>query len=282
VDDERMCAKASGEEAIAACTRLIQLDPKYDSYVNRGLALRAKGDDDRAIADFNDAMRLNPKFAAAYINRGIVYQGRGEHERAIADFNEVIKLIPKFAATHEHRGFAYAAKGNLKHAVADYDGAIRLDPKEHRTYYYRGVLHLYNGSAIPQVLADLNQASKLNPKNAYVGLWLDIVAKQSNRASQLPQAIAQLDMTEWPAPLIHLYLGRMTVEAAMAAADDADAFKKKEQICEANFFSGKLSLRWQAKDEAVRMFRLAATDCPKDFIEWWAANTELKALGVTP
>jgi len=36
------------------------------------------------------------------------------------------------------------------------------------------------------------------------------------------------------------------------------------------------------KDEATRLFRLAASDCPHSFTEWDAANAELKALGVVP
>jgi lipoprotein NlpI len=37
-----------------------------------------------------------------------------------------------------------------------------------------------------------------------------------------------------------------------------------------------------SKDEATRLFRLAASDCPHSFIEWSAANAELKALGAAP
>ena len=40
------------------------------------------------------------------------------------------------------------------------------------------------------------------------------------------------------------------------------------------------TLRTGAKDEAARLFRFAARDCPKNFDEWPAANAELKALGV--
>jgi hypothetical protein len=57
-----------------------------------------------------------------------------------------------------------------------------------------------------------------------------------------------------------------------AVADDANT-------CEANFFSGELALRNDAKDEARRLFLIAASDCPKNFIQWGAANEELKALG---
>jgi hypothetical protein len=43
-----------------------------------------------------------------------------------------------------------------------------------------------------------------------------------------------------------------------------------------------LALLRHAKEEALRLFRLAASDCPKTFIEWSAANAELKALGEKP
>ena len=89
-------------------------------------------------------------------------------------------------------------------------------------------------------------------------------------------------MTAWPAPVIRMFLGQMTPAAALAAADDPDATKKKGQVCEANFYSGELALRQGAKDDAARLFRLAASDCPHDFTEWPAANAELKALGAAP
>jgi hypothetical protein len=45
---------------------------------------------------------------------------------------------------------------------------------------------------------------------------------------------------------------------------------RMSQVCEANFYSGELALRLGTKDEAVRLFRLAAS------------NAELKALGAAP
>jgi lipoprotein NlpI len=79
-----------------------------------------------------------------------------------------------------------------------------------------------------------------------------------------------------------MYLGRMPPEAVLIAADDADAKKKTSQLCQANFYSGEWALRMGAKDEAARLFRLAASGCAKDVDEWFAANAELKALGAAP
>ena len=64
----------------------------------------------------------------------------------------------------------------------------------------------------------------------------------------------------------------------MAAADDPDAITKRRKICEVNFYSAELALHRHAKDEATRLFQLAATDCPKSFTERAASYAELKAL----
>ena len=155
---------------------------------------------------------------------------------------------------------------------------IRLDPKLPSAYLGLGLAYLYRGN-LAKALAEVRQASELNPKDAYSALWVDIVGQRNNVPGHLWEAISKIDMTTWPAPLIRLFLGQMNPAEVIAAADDPDAAKKKGQICEANFFGGELALRNDAKDEARRLFLIAASDCPKNFIQWGAANEELKALG---
>jgi lipoprotein NlpI len=113
-------------------------------------------------------------------------------------------------------------------------------------------------------------------------LWLDIVRKRQNLPSQLAEATTQLDMAKWPAPVVRLFLGQLTLEAVLAAADDSNARTKKGRFCEANFYAGELSLEQGAKDDGMRLIRRAAEVCPKTFTEWSAANAELKALGASP
>jgi lipoprotein NlpI len=229
----------------------------------------------------------SPRFPAdvtgahTYYNRGIADQNKGDYDGAIADFNQAIALDPKIVVAYNSRGIAYKAKGDLDNAIADFDQAIAINPKYMAPYFSRGRLNLFIG-ALPKALADLNEASELSPKNAYAALWLDIANKRSNLPSRLPEAMQQIDMTKWPAPVIRLYLGQLTPEAVLAAAVDHDSETQKVQVCEANFYAGELVLHRGDKDGATRLFRLAAAGCPKSFIEYDGAVAEIKALGLQP
>ena len=275
-------AKDAFDRAIVDYNEAIQHDPKSAAaFNNRGVAYQGKGEFDRAIADYNEAIRLDPRYAAAFNNRGNGYKAKGEFERAIEDYNEALRLDRKYAVAFNNRGNAYRAKGEFRRAIGDYDEAIRLDPKESGAYLNRGLANLYLGS-LPKALADLNQASVLDPKFAHAALWREILDRRSNLPSRLAEAITQIDMTKWPAPIIRLYLGQTAPEAVLDAARDPNADTKREQLCEANFYLGELALQRGTKDEAVRLFGLAAAGCRKNANVWADANAELRALGAQP
>jgi tetratricopeptide (TPR) repeat protein len=69
------CDKGSGDIATRGCTELIRRNPRNASaYYNRGFEYNAKGDLDRAIADYTKAIEIDPKFAMAYNNRGDIWR----------------------------------------------------------------------------------------------------------------------------------------------------------------------------------------------------------------
>jgi lipoprotein NlpI len=251
------------------------------AFNDRGVAYLDKGDDDRAIGDYSEAIRIDPEDANAFTHRGAAYRARGDLDLASADYNAAIRIDPKSGKALVGRGDVFSIRGGNDRALADYNEAIRLNPNSPLGYFARGRSYLFAG-AVEKALADFNAARAQAPENAYLALWDDIANRRNNLPGRLAQTSSRIDMTVWPAPVIQLFMDRTTPAAVLAAADDPDATKKKGQVCEANFYNGELSLTKGLKDEAISLFRLAASDCPHGFNEWEAANAELKALGVVP
>lgn len=275
--------EADPEKQIAGCTRVIE-DAKQPERVraaahyNRGNALAAKGDQDGAIADYDAAIKLNPKDSRAHNNRGTAWRDKGDAERAMADFAEAAKLDPRNSDAHYNLGNAYAGKDDSAKAIAAYSAAIKADWRNANAYVARAIAQLYAGAAA-KAQADLAVAARIAPTNAYAALWLDIVQRRAKRPGTLAAA-RRLDMTAWPAPVIKLWRGEIAADALLAAADNANAATKQAQVCEAHFYGGELALLNGTKDEATKMFENAAKECPAPFLERIAANAELKALGV--
>src|SRR5215471_14465465 len=115
--------------AIADYNEAIRIDPDYaDAFYGRGNAWSEKFDDARALADYNEAIRLDPNHAAALNNRGAAWLAMGQNDRAVADFSAAIRVDPRDADYYNNRGSAWQAKGDLDRALADYDEAIRVAP----------------------------------------------------------------------------------------------------------------------------------------------------------
>lgn len=209
--------------------------------------------------------------------RGVAYVAKGDLDRAIADFDNAIRLNPKDKEAISDRGNAYRTKGDFERAIADYDQLLQLDAKNARAYFHRARFYWQIGS-LEKSLADLDQSIQLNPKDVYPVVWREIVARRSGQPSQLSEAARQLDATKWPAPIVNLFLGTMAPEQVLGAADDSNPAKKKAQVCEANFYIAERALQSGTKEEALRRFDQAAADCPKTFIEKQAADVEIGSL----
>jgi Tfp pilus assembly protein PilF len=78
---------------------------------NRGNAYYWEGDYDRAIADYNQAIRLDPNHYQTYFNRGWVYSYKGMNDRAIEDYNATLRIDPNDANARNNLETARRARG---------------------------------------------------------------------------------------------------------------------------------------------------------------------------
>ena len=89
----------AADDRIAACTRVIdsgqwRVEALGWAYLNRCLAQYDKRAWDEALSDCSKAIEIDPKVAQAFIKRGFVWQAKGENDKAIADYDEAIRLDP--------------------------------------------------------------------------------------------------------------------------------------------------------------------------------------------
>ena len=94
----------------------------------QGLDLRRREHFGNAMAEFEQALRINPDRADAWFHRGMTWGLMGDHGRAIADFNRAISLAPQYAEAYNCRGYARFCLGEYRRAVEDLERADRLNP----------------------------------------------------------------------------------------------------------------------------------------------------------
>src|SRR5262245_5115076 len=136
-------------------------DPAF--YLARGERGFRRGDLDRAIADFDAAIRLDPGKAMAYGQRGNAWRSKGDQERALADYEAAIRIDPHNPAVFRDRGILWRRHGDLDRALVDFERAIRLGFSDSDAYNERGLVW-YEKRRYERAIADFNQAIKINPK----------------------------------------------------------------------------------------------------------------------
>jgi tetratricopeptide (TPR) repeat protein len=143
------------------------------AHFNRGNAYSDLAQNDLAIADYNEAIRLNPHYVYFYYNRGNAYIRISRYESAIADFNEAIRLKPDYADAYNDRGGAYSELGLYQQALEDLNKAITIKPDYARSFYNRGVAYTKMGQYQP-AFSDYNEAIRLNPDHpsAYINIGI--------------------------------------------------------------------------------------------------------------
>jgi tetratricopeptide (TPR) repeat protein len=123
-DDADLCSKESGDAAIAACTRAITSgnyrgNNLANLFLNRGVEYGYKGDNDRAIQDYDQAIRLDTNYVRALLNRGNSFFLAGNYDQAIADYEAVVRFNPKSAYGLYGRGMVKLKKGDDAGGNAD-------------------------------------------------------------------------------------------------------------------------------------------------------------------
>ena len=137
--------------------------------VKQGEDRLASNEYDQALADFDEAIRLNPAYAPAYASRAQAWVKKHYRDREIADYTEAIKLDPKNVSYRAARAESWSAQGMHKRAMADFDDVLRMEPNNPSYWVSRGNewrRHLKLDDAI----ADYTHALQINARYGTSGL----------------------------------------------------------------------------------------------------------------
>jgi serine/threonine protein kinase/Flp pilus assembly protein TadD len=121
-----LVCRSDSDAAIAAFQQALAVDPRYE--VARGHLINAligKGDLDGAIAACREGLRLNKDCYWAHNQLANVLRIKGRLDDAIAEFREVVRLKKDFSEAHDKLGGALADKGQWDEAIAEYAAAAR-------------------------------------------------------------------------------------------------------------------------------------------------------------
>ena len=148
--DHHTCANGTGTVDPAdqekACSAVIKLGGSKDNlaiaYSNRGNSFLRRGQEDRAIADYDQAIRLDPSYVDAYRNRGAARFNQGAYDKALPDYEAAIRLDPREPGSYTDRCSVHAMTGRLPEAKADCDKALELDPVYLEAMAWRALVSL--------------------------------------------------------------------------------------------------------------------------------------------
>jgi serine/threonine-protein kinase len=132
-------AKGDVDGAIAACREAIRFKEDYaEAHTSLGNALREKGDVDGAIAEHREAIRIKMDYAYAHNNLAVALHDKGDLDGAITELREALRINRDYPVAHNHLGAVLLAKGDVDGAIAECREALRLKEDYAEAHYTLG------------------------------------------------------------------------------------------------------------------------------------------------
>ena len=165
--------------------RVLKLAPEdEDGFVARGVARASDGDAEAALADFTEAVKVNPGSVAGLRDQaGMLADRLGRNEEALAPLDRLVELYPAFAWAHGARAVVRARLGRGDDALADVKKARELDPASGQVLYQAASAYALVGRDRLGGAADRAEAFRLLCQALQRGYGWDQVAADADLES---------------------------------------------------------------------------------------------------
>ncbi len=169
-------------------------DPATNA-ARQGAEAAKNGDWDKAVDSFRKAAGMNGKYnrdlGATLQHRGLNSLKDNKFPQALADFTDALKLNPHDTGILERRAYVEMKMNDLDKALADYNEAIRINPREKRYYLLRSYIYETKND-VKNSMADTEQVLKMDPNNVEAKARKDrlnrILEIKANQEKGLPGA----------------------------------------------------------------------------------------------
>jgi tetratricopeptide (TPR) repeat protein len=190
------------DEAIAEYKEAIRLQPANTAaHARLGVILSDdKHEYGAAATEFREVIRLEPDDFSAHALLGITLGHLGKADEASAEYREAIRLAPDKYAAHDSLGWALQNQGRLDEAIAEHQEAIRLKPGDDAAHNGLGYA-LYRKGKLDQAIAEYQEAIRLKPDNTWahgnLALALHAKGKHTEAAAEFRELIRLQPHNAW-------------------------------------------------------------------------------------
>lgn len=213
-----------------------------------------------AIAELDEALRLNPRHYWSLVQRGICRLDRGELAEAAGDFGQCTGIWPEFAWGYFNLGCALDRSGGKSAAILDYSAAIERDPSLAPAYVNRGLARL-ELQRDAEALADFERALELGVRNASIsagrGVALERLGRHAEADAAFNDALTRSARLDGPARarLARSYGFAIAMrDPARAGAAFDEALRHDPRDAKARYGLGMLAMTRGDNRQALREF----------------------------
>jgi tetratricopeptide (TPR) repeat protein len=260
-----------GQETTLTLRILIARNRSHSAveHFNQGLEFYNKGYEanyHKAAAEFEEALKIDPKYSQAALYAGRAYNAVYEDRAALDMFKEAISIDPDYLEARSSYAGALLDAGDLDEAIRQLNVVTQRDPKSGMAYYLLSQAFARK-SDFDDAIQAARQAILLTPGNAEAHFWLAESLRQKNGCgeaeSEYNNYLSLSNFDSGKAGKLNYYLGGYLLGYGVKKrAAQTDIWKElrgqaNTGLCDCEFLQKKV-------DSAIRYCQTALTFTPSD------------------
>ena len=196
--------------------------PAVDELIQKSARAFREQRRDEAVQFATQAVELAPTNFRARFFRGQLYARVRKPKEAIADFDRALKADPKAVDVYQQRGAEHFKLAHIKESIADFDKFLEFAPQQAAQHWQRGIAYYYAGK-FEEGKKQFELHQTVNPSDVENAVWhylctAKLKGVDAARAALLPVP----EDTRVPMMQIYaLFAGKGTPEAVLEAANKA-------------------------------------------------------------